>query len=90
MLIQKSCYSTKKINKGYLSEVFVVALFLIDTNSDEECVGRLPKSSTIGKINEDNNGSGATLFEEATREDPPKSDCSFPSRSSLFNKESFG
>lgn len=63
-------------------------LFLVEGDSAEEWDGALPKSSAIGKINEDNNGSGATLVEETTYEDPPKRDCRFPSRSSLLNKVS--
>lgn len=45
------------------------------------------KSSAIGKINDDNNGSGAALDEESIQEDPPKRDCKLPSRSSFLNKD---
>ena len=44
-------------------------------------------SSAIGKINDDNNGSGAALDEETTQVDDPNRDCRFPSRSSFLNKE---
>lgn len=70
-----------------LSETCSFVLFLTEAVSAEECSCKLPKSSAIGKINDDNNGSGAALVEEAIREDPPKRDCKFPSLSSFLNKE---
>ena len=45
------------------------------------------KSSAMGKMNEDNNGSGAELDEETIQEEPPKRDCRFPSLNSFLNKE---
>lgn len=46
------------------------------------------RSSTLGElnINDDNNGSGSVL-EEETKQDPPRRDCRFPSRSSFLNRE---
>jgi hypothetical protein len=41
----------------------------------------------MGKMNEDNNGSGAELDEETIQEEPPKRDCRFPSLNSFLNKE---
>lgn len=51
-------------------------------------MGVLLKSSVIGKINDDNKGSGAALVEETMQDEPPKRDCKAPSRSSLLKRES--
>lgn len=63
-------------------------LFLAELVSVEVGGWALTKSSAIGKIKDDNNGSAATLEEETIQEEPPKSDCKFPSRSSFLNKDS--
>lgn len=51
----------------YLSVIFSFVLFFTETDSAEEWSWELPKSSGIGKINEDNNGSGAALVEEESK-----------------------
>lgn len=93
MSITNRTYLVKKRKAGknavpYLSETFSFVLSLTETVSDAECGFILSKSSAIGNINDDNNGSGAAFVEVAIQEDPPKRDCRFPSRSSLLNKES--
>lgn len=61
--------------------------FLAELVSDKKEGWELVKSSTMGKMNEDNNGSGAALDEETIQDEPPRRDCRFPSRSSFLNKE---
>ena len=73
--------------KTYRSETFPTELFLATLVSDKKEGWELVKSSAMGKMNEDNNGSGAELDEETIQEEPPKRDCRFPSLNSFLNKE---
>lgn len=80
----------KQIGKSftYRSDTFSAELFLVNLVSVETGGWTLTKSSAMGKMNDDNNGSAATFDEDTIQDEPPKRDCKFPSRSSFLNKDS--
>lgn len=87
LLHELSKAQQRKNRKTYRSETFPSELFLAKLVSDKKEGWELVKSSVMGKMNEDNNGSGAALDELTIKEEPPKRDCRFPSLNSFLNKE---
>lgn len=73
----------------YLSRNSSLVLPFTEPASAEETGCMFRGSSREGglSINDESNGSGSMLEEETKHEDPPRSDCKLPSRSSFLNSE---
>lgn len=77
---------------SYLSAELTVESFATAPISSEEwgwtAIGSSLTTGDVLHINEDNNESASVLVDETKFEEPPRSDCRFPSRNSLLNIES--